>query len=125
VPDVEKYEILVFGSGEAGKYLAWTMAKAGHRTAMVERTPNTRGIGLDQDGVVFGWWAPPSRGNLSSSAVAAWKFVAALNTWKQLPEYGRIELTGFMATCCHRRMTMWLARVKKMTSPLCAPFLSV
>jgi pyruvate/2-oxoglutarate dehydrogenase complex dihydrolipoamide dehydrogenase (E3) component len=37
VPDVDKYEILVVGSGEAGKYLAWTMAKAGHRTAMVER----------------------------------------------------------------------------------------
>jgi pyruvate/2-oxoglutarate dehydrogenase complex dihydrolipoamide dehydrogenase (E3) component len=37
VPDVEGYEILVLGSGEAGKYLAWTMAKAGHRTAMVER----------------------------------------------------------------------------------------
>ena len=35
--DVEKYEILVLGSGEAGKYLAWTMAKAGHRTVMVER----------------------------------------------------------------------------------------
>ena len=35
--DVERYEILVLGSGEAGKYLAWTMAKAGHRTAMVER----------------------------------------------------------------------------------------
>ena len=35
--DVERYEILVIGSGEAGKYLAWTMAKAGHRTAMVER----------------------------------------------------------------------------------------
>jgi len=37
MPDVEKYEILILGSGEAGKYLAWTMAKAGHRTAMVER----------------------------------------------------------------------------------------
>ena len=36
MPD-EKYEILILGSGEAGKYLAWTMAKAGHRTAMVER----------------------------------------------------------------------------------------
>jgi len=31
------YEILVIGSGEAGKYLAWTMAKAGMRTAVVER----------------------------------------------------------------------------------------
>jgi len=37
VSDVEQFEILVLGSGEAGKYLAWTMAKAGHRTAMVER----------------------------------------------------------------------------------------
>ncbi len=35
--EIEKFESLVLGSGEAGKYLAWTMAKAGHRTAMVER----------------------------------------------------------------------------------------
>jgi pyruvate/2-oxoglutarate dehydrogenase complex dihydrolipoamide dehydrogenase (E3) component len=35
--DVEPYEMLVLGSGEAGKSLAWTMAKAGHRTAVVER----------------------------------------------------------------------------------------
>jgi pyruvate/2-oxoglutarate dehydrogenase complex dihydrolipoamide dehydrogenase (E3) component len=35
--DAEKYEILVLGSGEAGKWIAWTMADAGHRTAMVER----------------------------------------------------------------------------------------
>ena len=33
----QNYEILVIGSGEAGKYLAWTMAKAGKRTAVVER----------------------------------------------------------------------------------------
>ena len=33
----DKYELLVIGSGEAGKYLTWTMAKAGHRTVMVER----------------------------------------------------------------------------------------
>lgn len=37
MPEIENYEILVIGSGEAGKYLAWTMAKAGHRTALVER----------------------------------------------------------------------------------------
>jgi pyruvate/2-oxoglutarate dehydrogenase complex dihydrolipoamide dehydrogenase (E3) component len=35
--DAEKYEILVLGSGEAGKWTAWTMADQGHRTAMVER----------------------------------------------------------------------------------------
>src|ERR1700691_4157289 len=33
----ETYDILVIGSGEAGKYLAWTMASEGHRTAVVER----------------------------------------------------------------------------------------
>ncbi|MDT7729000.1 MAG: hypothetical protein QOI21_5576 [Actinomycetota bacterium] len=33
----ENYDILVIGSGEAGKYLAWTMAGEGHRTAVVER----------------------------------------------------------------------------------------
>ena len=37
MPDVEKYEILVLGSGEAGKWTAWTMGDEGHRTAMVER----------------------------------------------------------------------------------------
>ena len=35
--DAEKYEILVLGSGEAGKWTAWTMAGEGRRTAMVER----------------------------------------------------------------------------------------
>jgi choline dehydrogenase-like flavoprotein len=33
----DRYEVLVVGSGEAGKYLAWTMAKADRRTALVER----------------------------------------------------------------------------------------
>ncbi len=37
MPDVDRYEILVIGSGEAGKHLTWTMAQAGHRTAVVER----------------------------------------------------------------------------------------
>jgi pyruvate/2-oxoglutarate dehydrogenase complex dihydrolipoamide dehydrogenase (E3) component len=36
-PEPERYEVLVLGSGEGGKYLAWHMAKAGHRTAVVER----------------------------------------------------------------------------------------
>jgi pyruvate/2-oxoglutarate dehydrogenase complex dihydrolipoamide dehydrogenase (E3) component len=37
MPDNEKYEMVVLGSGEAGKYLAWTLAKNGHRTALLER----------------------------------------------------------------------------------------
>src|SRR5580658_1135522 len=33
----EKYDVLVLGSGTAGKLMAWTMAKDGMRTAVVER----------------------------------------------------------------------------------------
>lgn len=33
----DSFEILVIGSGEAGKYLAWSMASEGLRTAVVER----------------------------------------------------------------------------------------
>ncbi len=35
--NIEKYENLVLGSGGAGKFVAWTMAEAGRRTALVER----------------------------------------------------------------------------------------
>jgi pyruvate/2-oxoglutarate dehydrogenase complex dihydrolipoamide dehydrogenase (E3) component len=37
MPEVERYDVLVIGSGEAGKHVAWTMAREGHRTAVVER----------------------------------------------------------------------------------------
>ena len=33
----EHFEMLIIGSGEGGKYLAWHVAKSGHRTAVVER----------------------------------------------------------------------------------------
>ena len=33
----EEYDLLVLGSGEGSKYLAWTLAKEGQRVAMVER----------------------------------------------------------------------------------------
>jgi pyruvate/2-oxoglutarate dehydrogenase complex dihydrolipoamide dehydrogenase (E3) component len=32
-----QYDVLVIGSGEAGKYLAWTLSRKGHRTALIER----------------------------------------------------------------------------------------
>jgi pyruvate/2-oxoglutarate dehydrogenase complex dihydrolipoamide dehydrogenase (E3) component len=37
MPQIERYEILILGSGEAGKYLAWTFATAGQRVALIER----------------------------------------------------------------------------------------
>jgi pyruvate/2-oxoglutarate dehydrogenase complex dihydrolipoamide dehydrogenase (E3) component len=33
----EPYDVIVFGAGTAGKVIAWNMAKAGRRTAVVER----------------------------------------------------------------------------------------
>jgi pyruvate/2-oxoglutarate dehydrogenase complex dihydrolipoamide dehydrogenase (E3) component len=35
--EVEQYDVVVVGSGEGGKYLAWHMAQGGLRTAVVER----------------------------------------------------------------------------------------
>jgi pyruvate/2-oxoglutarate dehydrogenase complex dihydrolipoamide dehydrogenase (E3) component len=34
---LEEYDLIVIGSGEGGKYLAWTLAKEGQRVALVER----------------------------------------------------------------------------------------
>lgn len=34
---MEKYDLLVLGSGEGGKYIAWTMAKKGMKVAVIER----------------------------------------------------------------------------------------
>ena len=36
-PELENYDALVLGSGEAGKYLAWHLASAGKKTALIER----------------------------------------------------------------------------------------
>lgn len=33
----DRYQNLILGSGESGKYIAWTLAKSGERTAVVER----------------------------------------------------------------------------------------
>src|SRR5258705_11940431 len=33
----EEYDLLVLGSGEAGKYIAWALAKKGMKTAVIER----------------------------------------------------------------------------------------
>jgi pyruvate/2-oxoglutarate dehydrogenase complex dihydrolipoamide dehydrogenase (E3) component len=37
MPQPERYDAVVIGSGEGGKYLAWHLAEAGQRTAVVER----------------------------------------------------------------------------------------
>ncbi|CAG9173929.1 mercuric reductase [Cupriavidus pampae] len=37
MPEVEDYEVLILGSGQGGKLLAWHLARAGHKVAVVER----------------------------------------------------------------------------------------
>jgi pyruvate/2-oxoglutarate dehydrogenase complex dihydrolipoamide dehydrogenase (E3) component len=37
MPEPEKYDVLILGSGEAGKWLAWTLGSEGKRTAVIER----------------------------------------------------------------------------------------
>jgi pyruvate/2-oxoglutarate dehydrogenase complex dihydrolipoamide dehydrogenase (E3) component len=37
VPELEDYDLVVLGSGEAGKYIAWTQASLGQRAAVIER----------------------------------------------------------------------------------------
>ena len=37
ISNPEEYDVLVLGSGEGGKYLAWTLAKQGKRLAVIER----------------------------------------------------------------------------------------
>src|SRR5579859_7665681 len=36
-PQPEEYDLLILGSGAAGKLLSWTLAKKGMKTAVVER----------------------------------------------------------------------------------------
>ena len=37
--DNQQFDLLIIGSGEAGNNLAWTMAKAGVRFAMINSAP--------------------------------------------------------------------------------------
>src|SRR5216683_4178125 len=37
MPELERYDVVIIGSGQGGMYLAWHMAQAGQRTAVVER----------------------------------------------------------------------------------------
>ena len=37
MPEAERYDAVVIGSGEGGEYLAWHLAQSGQKTAGVER----------------------------------------------------------------------------------------
>ena len=63
MPHRERFEILILGSGAGGKLLAWHMARAGRRTAVVER----RWIGGSCPNVN----CLPSKNEIQSAKVAA------------------------------------------------------
>src|SRR6476646_1822034 len=62
MPQPERFEVLVLGSGTGGKLVAWHMAKAGRRTAVAER----RWIGGSCSNVA----CMPSKNEISSARVA-------------------------------------------------------
>src|SRR5260370_26962679 len=62
MPQPERFEVLVLGSGTGGKLVAWHMAQSGRRTAVVER----RWIG----GSCVNVACMPSKNEISSAEVA-------------------------------------------------------
>jgi pyruvate/2-oxoglutarate dehydrogenase complex dihydrolipoamide dehydrogenase (E3) component len=62
MPQPERFEVLVLGSGVGGKLIAWHLAQSGHRTAVVER----RWIG----GACPNIACMPSKNEISSAKVA-------------------------------------------------------
>ena len=42
MPDIERYDALVLGTGEAGKYMAWHLGASGKRVAAIERKLHRR-----------------------------------------------------------------------------------
>src|SRR5271168_4506882 len=99
----ERFEILVLGSGEGGKYLAWHMAKAGRRTAVVER----RYVGGSCPNIN----CLPSKNEVWSAKVAdllhhAAKFGSSpsrLSSTTFISENSRSTLSGTASADCTRR----------------------
>jgi pyruvate/2-oxoglutarate dehydrogenase complex dihydrolipoamide dehydrogenase (E3) component len=62
MPQSEKFEVLVLGSGTGGKLIAWYMAQSGRRTAVVER----RWVGGSCPNIA----CMPSKNEISSARIA-------------------------------------------------------
>ena len=70
--DAEAYDLVVLGSGEGGKYLAWTLAKQGQRVAVIER----KYIGGSCPNIA----CLPSKNIIHSAKVASYFFREARNS---------------------------------------------
>jgi pyruvate/2-oxoglutarate dehydrogenase complex dihydrolipoamide dehydrogenase (E3) component len=99
VAQPERYDILVLGSGTGGKLVAWQMARAGRRTAVVER----KWIGGSCPNIA----CMPSKNEISSARVAHLVRHAAEYGWTLEP--GAID----MAVVRKRKRDMVAAQVAK------------
>ncbi len=97
MPQPERFEVLVLGSGTGGKLIAWHMAKAGKRTIVVER----KWIGGSCPNIA----CMPSKNEISSARVAHLVRHAADYGWTLNP--GAID----MAVVRQRKRDMVAAQV--------------
>jgi len=77
-PSVEEYDLVILGSGEGSKYLAWTFARQGQRVAVIER----KYIGGSCPNIA----CLPSKNIIHSAKVASY--------FRRSEEFG-VEKTGF------------------------------
>src|SRR6516225_6008164 len=99
MPQSEKFEVLVLGSGTGGKLIAWHMAQSGHKTAVVER----RWIG----GACPNIACMPSKNEIASARVA--------HLARHGREYGAVtgSVTVDMAIVRQRKRAMVERQVEK------------
>jgi len=99
MPQTQRFEVLVLGSGTGGKLLAWHLAQSGHKTAVIER----RWIGGSCPNIA----CMPSKNEISSANVAHFA--------RQGGDYGTItgSVTVDMATVRRRKREMVERQVAK------------
>ncbi len=99
MPQSEKFEVLVLGSGTGGKLIAWHMAQSGRRTAVVER----RWVGGSCPNIA----CMPSKNEISSAKVA--------HVARHGGHYGTVtsSVTVDMATVRRRKREMVERQVAK------------
>src|SRR6516165_1662682 len=99
MPQPERFEVLVLGSGTGGKLIAWHLAQSGPRTAVVER----RWIGGSCPNIA----CMPSKNEIANAKVA--------HLARHSGEYGTAtgSVTVDMATVLRRKREMVERQVKK------------
>ena len=99
MPQPQRFDVLVLGSGTGGKLLAWHLAQSGHKTAVVER----RWIGGSCPNIA----CMPSKNEISSAKIA--------HVARQGGEYGTVtgSVIVDMATVRRRKREMVERQVAK------------